>query len=310
MDSIRRSSYRLKALSTGHKELQLVISEQKSARVEYKNAIKVNKSATDQLLKWSQTEESEALQVSIQALAELNLAWCDVQRDLADQLKVANTTFERILEEEKELDKARKALEKSQQKEKTMQKEVDRIHKKGEDPGFAERKLEQAMRSKEIAESEVQGRYQETEANKQNMVREGLVCVAQAHLSMARKCSTLFEAYESICQTIPTRSERDSEPPPFTDSSKVASVCQSAIRMADRAQVVRSASYAIGEDLTGSLPPDEPLPPPPGSYMPPSYEEVDGFTRSAPGSLRIGESRPRGRSSVEDDGWASDEFDD
>eukprot|EP00117_Sycon_ciliatum_P049723 scpid39982/ scgid3468/ len=123
---------------------------------------------------------------------------------------------------------------------------------KGEDPGFAERKLEQAMRSKEIAESEVQGRYQETEANKQNMVREGLVCVAQAHLSMARKCSTLFEAYESICQTIPTRSERDSEPPPFTDSSKVASVCQSAIRMADRAQVVRSASYAIGEDLTGT----------------------------------------------------------
>ena len=40
----------------------------------------------------------------------------------------------------------------------------------------------------------VQGQYQTTEAHKQNLVREGMLSIAEANMAMARKCLIVFEA--------------------------------------------------------------------------------------------------------------------
>ena len=70
-------------MSSGHRELNMVISELRDVRSTAKAFTTAQSTATQDMLKWSMTEENPAIQDTFVQLAELNAIWTEVQREFA-----------------------------------------------------------------------------------------------------------------------------------------------------------------------------------------------------------------------------------
>ena len=76
-----RSGVRLRSIGSGHTHLKLLISEQSSTRQRYKDLITTQCSASQRLDRWSQAEESPAIQDVMHQTHELNFMWSESQRE-------------------------------------------------------------------------------------------------------------------------------------------------------------------------------------------------------------------------------------
>lgn len=209
--ALRRSSVRLKSISSGHRELNMVISELRDVRSTAKAFTLAQNTATQDMLKWSMNEENPAIQDTFVQLAELNTVWTEVQREFADNLKEFITQFEMILEGEQHIDQARTQVAACELRAAKIKKELKKATKKcsEEEMHQLEIKLCQAERSCDNAQIEVLDRIQEHEAVKLIRVKEGLLKLSDSYLKLAHKCHVIHEAHRDIALQIPDVHNKD-----------------------------------------------------------------------------------------------------
>ncbi|XP_021915158.1 uncharacterized protein LOC110827625 isoform X2 [Zootermopsis nevadensis] len=192
-------------MSSGHRELNMVISELRDVRSTAKAFAMAQNTAAQDMLKWSLNEENPAIQDTFVQLSELNALWTEVQKEFADHLKEFITNFEMILEGEHHIDQARTHVTACEMKASKFRKELKKASKRGsaEEAQQMEIKLAQAERSCDQAQFEVLDRIQENEAVKLIRVKEGLLKISDSYLELAHKCHVIHEAHRDIAYQIP-----------------------------------------------------------------------------------------------------------
>lgn len=208
---------RLRSLGTRHTHLKLVLSEQSSTRQRYKDLLSTQSSSSQCLHRWSQAEESPALQDVLHQVHDLNLMWVEAQREFVVAMKDYKRVYENVLAVEKKLDIARKNLAVCEEKEKKLQKELVKGPK---DVAATQDKLKQATDSLQLADAEVNGQSRETEAVKLMSVRAGLLDVSHAWESLGSKCSLLAQSQKELAQLIPDIGSSRVQDMPAYDGSR------------------------------------------------------------------------------------------
>eukprot|EP00047_Mylnosiga_fluctuans_P020019 m.88165 g.88165 ORF g.88165 m.88165 type:complete len:233 (-) comp8353_c0_seq2:855-1553(-) len=131
----------------GHSDIQHAISSLKLAKAAFKSWVKAQAEATHCLERWAAREDNLALQDSFAKLVELSKLWSDVQIMFADQIKEFRQVFETILGQEIALDAARKHQQKCERHEKSCEKEIQKLQRKGESTASMESRLRQVASS-------------------------------------------------------------------------------------------------------------------------------------------------------------------
>jgi hypothetical protein len=81
-----RSGVRLKSMSSGYRELNMVISELRDVRSTAKAFVVAQNTATQDMLKWSLNEENTAIRDTFVQLSELSVLWTQVQKEFAGEI--------------------------------------------------------------------------------------------------------------------------------------------------------------------------------------------------------------------------------
>jgi len=84
--SCYRSGVRLKSMSSGHQELNMVISQLRDVKSTAKAFATAQNTASQDMLKWSSSEENLAIQDTFLQLTELNALWTAVQKDFSGEI--------------------------------------------------------------------------------------------------------------------------------------------------------------------------------------------------------------------------------
>ncbi|KAK7098166.1 uncharacterized protein [Littorina saxatilis] len=257
--AVRRSSVKLMSLGAGHGDLNVLISEVKDIRSTAKAFMNAQSVASQDLLKWAANEENRALQDVANQMAELNLAWAEVQRDFCENLKEYRHMFEMILEGEKHLAQSRHNFAICEQRETRTRKELKKAFKKASEAELQvlENRLAQAERAKDLAQLEVADKIRENEAVKLIRVKGGLLKVSEAYTEFAKKCSVIFEAQRQITQHLPDVHSQDLDDIKYTGSGATKHYVQLA---KEKVRQYRHHSYHCH-----SIPPHYSEPPPPYS---------------------------------------------
>ncbi|XP_046406585.1 uncharacterized protein LOC124171458 [Ischnura elegans] len=218
--TLRRSSVRLKALGSGHSDLNMVISQLKDVRSSAKAFMMAQNTAMQDLLKWSLTCENLAFKDVFMQLNELNTLWSEAQKDFTDHLKEFSNQFELILEGEKHVDQARNRLNSCELVETKIRKDLKKAAKKAqsEEVRQLEMRLAQAERSRGLAHLEVVDRIQENECIKMIRVKEGLLKLSESYIELAHKCNVIYDAQRDIAHEIPDVHESDIQEIKYTGS--------------------------------------------------------------------------------------------
>lgn len=268
--AIRRSGARLKALNGGHADLNLVISELRDVRLAMKSFLTAQNAVAEDMVLWAQADENRVIQDVMTQLAELNALWTDVQKDFVEHLKTFRHHFELILEGEKQVDQARSALAACEQKELRIKKELKRAAKKAtvEEISQLEVKLAQAERAKDLAQFETLEKVQEHEAVKLIRLKQGLMQLSEAYLSLANRGALLFEAQRDIAGHLPDTSPHHFK---YTGSGAMKQAVQ---RAKDRVEQYHCYQYRLIPHC-----PSVEEPPPP--YTPGYYDPTTGLPYQA-----------------------------
>jgi hypothetical protein len=73
-------------MSSGHQELNMVISELRDVRSTAKAFAAAQNTAAQDMLKWSLSEENPAIQDTFVHLSELNALWTEVQKEFTGEI--------------------------------------------------------------------------------------------------------------------------------------------------------------------------------------------------------------------------------
>lgn len=265
--AIRRSGVRLKALGGGHGDLSMVISELKDVRQAAKMFMQAQSTTSQDMLKWSLSDENRAIQDCVSQLAELNSLWTEVQKEFTEQLKDYKYQFEMILEGERHVDQARNHLTACEQRELKIKKELKKAAKHKatqEEMKQLEIKLAQAERAKDLAQLEVVDRIRENESLKMVRFKEGLMKISEAYVELATKCAIIFGAQQDIACQLPDVTEQDLHEIKYTGSglTKLA-----VMKAKDRVRRYRRRSHLLQHS--------HPLDPPP-PYTPSYFNDMRG----------------------------------
>ncbi|XP_071438716.1 uncharacterized protein [Hetaerina americana] len=254
--TLRRSSVRLKAIGSGHTDLNMVISQLKDVRSSAKAFMMAQNTAVQDLLKWSSNCENRAFQDVFIQLNELNTLWAEAQRDFTDHLKEFSSQFELILEGEKHVDQARNRLNSCEQVETKLRKELKKAAKKSqsEEVRQLEMRLAQAERSRDLAQLEVVDRIQENESVKMIRVKEGLLKLSESYVELAHKCNVIYDAQKDIAHEIPDVHGKDIHEVKYTGTQATR---QAVSRVKDLLRQYRRSSYNMipSSTLHGEPPP-------------------------------------------------------
>jgi len=206
---LRRSSVKLRSslgASSGHADLQMVLSQLKDVRQTQKALAQSEAAAWQDLTKWSLREDNRAIQDAVCQVGELFQCWSEAQRSLEEASRDFRLQFEVILEGERGLDGARMAAEAAEAKETRARKELKRAAKRRasrSELGDMQARLESAERERDLTLAELVERQREHEYAKTVRVREGLARLSQSYVDAAQKCETLMSAGNFIAQQIP-----------------------------------------------------------------------------------------------------------
>ncbi|XP_063219267.1 uncharacterized protein LOC134529287 isoform X2 [Bacillus rossius redtenbacheri] len=209
--AIRRGSVRLKAIGSGHRELNMVISELKGARCAAKVFASAQHTAMQELIRWAVSEKNQSLRNTFVLLSELADLWSQVQKEFTDNLKDFIYQFEMVLEGEYKIDETRNYVTSCEQKEMKIKKELKKLSSKSPNDSInkLETKLKDAQQSKDVAQLEMIEQVKENEAVKMIRVKSGLLKVSDAYLQMARKCFVIHEAYYDVASQVPDVDDKD-----------------------------------------------------------------------------------------------------
>ncbi|XP_069693565.1 uncharacterized protein [Periplaneta americana] len=255
--ALRRSSVRLKSMSSGHRELNMVISELRDMRSNAKAFATAQNTATQDMLKWSLSEENPAIQDTFVQLAELNSLWTEVQKEFADHLKEFITQFEMILEGEQHIDQARTHVTACEMRTAKIKKELKKASKRGnsEEIQQLEAKLAQAEKSCDQAQFEVLDRIQEHEAVKLIRVKGGLLKLSDSYLELAHKCHVIHEAHRDIAHQIPDVHDKELHEIRYTGHALAR---QAVLRAKDQVRVYNRRAPCAPPPPDGPPPPYSP----------------------------------------------------
>lgn len=221
--AIRRSGTKLlSSLGDGtNSDMNVMISELKNVRNSIKTQVTAQNSASQDMLRWSASEENRAIQDVCNHVSELNIQWTEVQREFSDNLKDYMKMLELVLEGEKHVKEAKANLDNCEQKEKECQKKLKKICKKGsvEERMSLETKLSQAQKARDVALLEVSEKVRENEAVKMIRLKEGLTKLSEAYMMMGKKCYILFEAQRDVANLIPDVHGQNLEEIKYTGAS-------------------------------------------------------------------------------------------
>lgn len=76
----------LKSIGSGHQELNMVISQLRNVKSTAKAFATAQNTASQDMLKWSSSEENLAVQDTFAQLSELNALWTEVQKDFTGEI--------------------------------------------------------------------------------------------------------------------------------------------------------------------------------------------------------------------------------
>jgi hypothetical protein len=76
----------LKSMSSGHQELNMVISQLRDVRSTAKAFATAQNTASHDMLKWSSSEENLAIRDTFVQLSELNALWSVAQKDFTGEI--------------------------------------------------------------------------------------------------------------------------------------------------------------------------------------------------------------------------------
>ncbi|XP_068250128.1 uncharacterized protein, partial [Palaemon carinicauda] len=218
--AIRRSGVRLKSISSGHGDLQMIISQLGEVRTSFKVFAHAQAQTSEDILKWACSHENRAIGETFGYLAELALIWTEVQREFADQLKEYKSMYELILEGEKHVTQARETLVAREQRETKLRKEYTKVSKKApvEEVRLLKERLNQAERARDLAHLELVERVGENEAVKMIRIKEGLLNLGAAYQELAQKSLIIFTAHHNITSELPEVRDKDLHDVKYTGS--------------------------------------------------------------------------------------------
>jgi len=275
--AIRRSGVRLKSLSGGHTDLNLIISELKDVRQAAKAFMQAQNTAAQDMLKWSGNDENRAVQDIISQLAELNCLWTEVQKEFTESIKDYKYQFEIILEGEKHVDQARNHLTACEQRENKFRKELKKASKKAtpDEINQLEIKLAQSERAKDLAQVEVLERIRENEIIKLVRLKDGLLKISEAYIELANKCAIIFGAQRDISHQFPDVRSRDFHEIKYTGSGATK---QTVMRAKDKVR-----QYHRSRLIATPAPLEDPPPP----YTPNYYNNLGNITSTSPYNMNV-----------------------
>ncbi|CAH0381650.1 unnamed protein product [Bemisia tabaci] len=206
---LRRSSIRLKSISSGHAELNMIVSDVDHMRGTAKAFLRAQQTLVEDLMDWANKEKNLAIQETLALLAELSLLWSETQKDFIDQLKTFKLQFDMILEGERSVDKIRAQLTAYEQKASKLKKDLQKNSVSSVDETKrVESKLDEVKLSISRAQVEVSEQVSENEVVKLIRLKEGLSKLSDYYLELAFKCNAIFDAHRAVVAEIPAGQEK------------------------------------------------------------------------------------------------------
>ncbi|KAK6619838.1 hypothetical protein RUM44_006237 [Polyplax serrata] len=209
--TLRRSGAFLLSFGTGYQELNLIISDLKSLKSQVKAVRDSQQTILQDITNWTCVDENRALQELFLHLSDLNALWSEVQTNFADQIAEFRHQFETILEGERTIDAARNKFANCEVGEEKAKKKLKKAQKKqaGEEIRTAEMKIQECVTQKALMQAEVTEKIKENEAVKLIVVKDGLLKLSQAYLSLSQKCLYIFEAQRDIVKCLPDIEDKE-----------------------------------------------------------------------------------------------------
>lgn len=205
--ALRRSSVKLKSLSAGYPDLNMILSQIKDTRQIAKSFVSAQESIFNDILKWSANETNKAIKDVASQLVALNTLWCDAQRQLCDSLKEYQQAFKKVLETEKELSQAQIRVNTCEKQEIAIKKQLKKMTNSrratAEDLHNLNAKLVEAERLKHLSKVELVERENETEMTKLIQFRKGLLQLSESYVELGSKCAIVFTSQRDMSLHIP-----------------------------------------------------------------------------------------------------------
>lgn len=167
--------------------------------------------ALQDMTSWACTDENRALQELFVYLSDLNSLWSEVQTQFIAQINEFKHQFEMILEGAKAIDAARNKFAQCENNEHKARKELKKVQKRRttEQVQAVEAKVIECERQRELAQNEVCEKIRENEVVKLIRVKEGLLKLSEAYLTLAHKCTYVFEAQRDIARGLPDVEDKE-----------------------------------------------------------------------------------------------------
>eukprot|EP00051_Salpingoeca_urceolata_P028542 m.5916 g.5916 ORF g.5916 m.5916 type:complete len:379 (-) comp2497_c0_seq1:264-1400(-) len=201
---MRRASASFKGSVEGHKELHQVIGAGKETKSSLRAFTRAQAELAANQCKWAHEEANPAVSDSFAKLLELQTAWTDAQQLFAQQMRENRRLFESILVQEKATDLLRKNKSKCERAERSAEKEIARLQKRGEQLGTAETKLRQARSLREMADAELAANRTEAADFKTRVVKESVEQLATAYLDLFERGNIIFECQKELAGLLPS----------------------------------------------------------------------------------------------------------
>lgn len=208
--ALRRSSIRLKSsFTSGHSDLNIIISDLKEVRSTAKAFMLAQQTAWRDMAKWASKEHNNTINNSLTHFIQLSDLWTDVQSEFLEQVTKFKYQFDMILEGEQRIDKIREHLAACEQRESKLKKELKKAAQKGtvDDVKEIEEKIAEAKSSISVAQIEITERLSENEATKAVRIKEGLSKLSDSYIDVAQKSLIIFQAQKEIACGLPDRTE-------------------------------------------------------------------------------------------------------
>ncbi|XP_053383784.1 uncharacterized protein LOC123536240 [Mercenaria mercenaria] len=261
--AIRRSGVKLLSLSSGHGDLNVLVSDIKDIKNCAKAFMNAQNLASQDMSRWASHEENKAVQIY------LVIYHFDGIHE--SHLKEYRQMFEMILEGEKHVTQAKDNLDYCQEKEMKVRKEMRKVAKRASaiELRILQSRVEMAEKAREGAQSEVSERVRENEAVKLIRLKEGLLKMSSAYMELASQCNTIFMAERDIALQLPDVHGREIETIKYSGAGTTRFIVEKA-----KEKVQSYASSDVSSD-----------PPPP--YTPPESSNRASNHRSSAESSRI-----------------------
>jgi len=216
---------------SSHESLKNVIAAQSSLRSGTKHWASSQGEVSKAFDKWAAQEQNQMIQGVFSSMSTLSASWMEAIVKHNDEMKACKQAFEDILNHEKAVDVAQKALSTAQKKSKKHDKAVGALEKKGKATAAAQTQQRQATGIQEMCTTELQDTMAATAATKARLIKQSLIDCAASYGELMKKGTLVFQAQQQLATLIPDSVVVPEQKHQFVKSSK--DIVESAMGGAD-----------------------------------------------------------------------------